>query len=521
MIDMEALKNLPVGLQNFESLRKDGYLYVDKTAFVYELAKSGRYYFLSRPRRFGKSMLQSTLHAYFEGRKELFEGLAVERLEKDWIKYPVLHLDLNLIKRGSPESLDSVLNDTLCEWEELYGSRESENTFALRFKGVICRAYEMTGQQVVILVDEYDKPILEEIDNPEAQERQREVLKQFYGVLKNLDGYIKFALLTGVTKFSKVSVFSGLNNLYDISMDSRFASICGITDEELDTVFVPYIQRLATALHRTYDEVREVLRVQYDGYHFCEDSVGIYNPFSLLCTFQSNKIKSYWFETGTPSYLVYLLKKYNFNLEQMATAEVDEEVLNSVDSQSKNPLPVIYQSGYLTIKDYDPEFGLYQLGFPNKEVENGFLKFILPSYASIDNTQSAFFITNFVKEIRAGKVDDFFKRMSSLFADTPYELVKDLENHYQNVLFIVTKLMGFYVKAEYHTSEGRIDIVLQTDDCTYVMEFKLNGTAEEALAQINDKNYALPFAADHRKLIKIGVNFSSKTRNIERWVVES
>jgi hypothetical protein len=520
MIDMEALKNLPVGIQNFDKLRKGDFLYVDKTAYLYQLAHSGCYFFLSRPRRFGKSMLQSTLHAYFEGRKELFEGLAIERLEKDWIKYPVLHLDLNLIKRGSPESLDSILTGTLCKWEKAYDLTQSESTFGERFANVIERAKEVTGQDVVILVDEYDKPILEEIDNPEAQERQREVLKQFYGVLKNLDGYIKFALLTGVTKFSKVSVFSGLNNLYDISMDSRFASICGITDEELDTVFVPYIQRLATALHRTYDEVREVLRVQYDGYHFCEDSVGIYNPFSLLCTFQSNKIKSYWFETGTPSYLVYLLKKYNFNLEQMATAEVDEEVLNSVDSQSKNPLPVIYQSGYLTIKDYDPEFGLYQLGFPNKEVENGFLKFILPSYASIDNTQSAFFITNFVKEIRAGKVDDFFKRMSSLFADTPYELVKDLENHYQNVLFIVTKLMGFYVKAEYHTSEGRIDVVLQTDDCTYVMEFKLNGTAEEALAQINDKNYALPFAADNRKLIKIGVNFSSKTRNIERWVVE-
>jgi hypothetical protein len=346
------------------------------------------------------------------------------------------------------------------------------------------------------------------------------VLKQFYGVLKNLDGYIKFALLTGVTKFSKVSVFSGLNNLYDISMDSRFASICGITDEELDTVFVPYIQRLATAMHRPYDEVREVLRVNYDGYHFCEDSVGIYNPFSLLCTFQSNKIKSYWFETGTPSYLVYLLKRHNFNLEQMATAEVDEDVLNSVDSQSKNPIPVIYQSGYLTIKDFDPEFGLYTLGFPNKEVENGFLKFLLPNYTSIDNSQSAFFVTNFVKEIRAGKVDDFFKRLSSLFADTPYELVKDLENHYQNVLFIVTKLMGFYVKAEYHTSEGRIDTVLQTDDYTYVMEFKLNGTAEEALAQINSKNYSLPFAADNRKLIKVGVNFSSTTRNIENWLIE-
>jgi hypothetical protein len=282
---------------------------------------------------------------------------------------------------------------------------------------------------------------------------------------------------------------------------------------------VPYIQRLATAMHRSYDEVRELLRVNYDGYHFCEDSVGIYNPFSLLCTFQSNKIKSYWFETGTPSYLVHLLKRHNFNLEKMTTAEVDEDVLNSIDSQSKNPIPVIYQSGYLTIKDFEPEFGLYTLGFPNKEVENGFLKFLLPNYASIDNTQAAFFVTNFVKEIRAGKVDDFFKRLSSLFADTPYELVKDLENHYQNVLFIVTRLMGFYVKAEYHTSEGRIDIVLQTDDYTYVMEFKIDGTAEEALAQINDKNYALPFAVDNRKLVKVGVNFSSKTRNIDRWII--
>jgi hypothetical protein len=517
---MEALKNLPIGIQNFEKLRKGNFLYVDKTALIYELVSTGSYYFLSRPRRFGKSMLQSTLHAYFEGKKELFEGLAIEKLEKDWIKYPVLHLDLNLIKRGDCKTLDSILNNALCEWEKIYGTEKSEDTLGTRFKGIIERAYEKTGQQVVILVDEYDKPILEEIDNPEVQERQRDVLKQFYGVLKNLDKYINFTLLTGVTKFSKVSVFSGLNNLYDISMDIRFASICGITDEELDTVFVPYIQRLATVMRRSYEEVREVLRVNYDGYHFCEESVGIYNPFSLLCTFQGNKIKSYWFESGTPSYLVYLLKRHNYNLEKMATAEVDEDVLNSVDSRSKNPIPVIYQSGYLTIKDFDEEFGLYTLGFPNKEVENGFLKFLLPNYASIDNTQSAFFVTNFVKEIRAGKVDEFLQRLSSLFADTPYELVKDLENHYQNVLFIVTKLMGFYVKAEYHTSKGRIDLMLQTSDYTYVMEFKLDGTAEEALAQINDKNYALPFANDNRKLIKVGVNFSSKTRNIERWIID-
>jgi hypothetical protein len=518
---MEALKNMPIGVQNFESLRKDGYLYVDKTALVYQLVTTGRYYFLSRPRRFGKSMLQSTLHAYFSGKKELFEGLAMEKLEKNWIKYPVLHLDLNLIKRGDPKSLDSILDNALCKWEKVYGLTPSENTFGVRFANIIERAKEVTGQDVVILVDEYDKPILEEIDNPDVQERQREVLKQFYGVLKNLDGYIKFALLTGVTKFSKVSAFSGLNNLYDISMDNRFASICGITDEELDTTFVPYIQRLATAMNRSYDEVREVLRVNYDGYHFCEDSVGIYNPFSLLCTFQSNKIKNYWFETGTPSYLVYLLKKRNYNLEDIISSRVKDNVLNSVNAQSTDPVPVIYQSGYLTIVGYDPTYDMYQLGIPNKEVEEGLYDFLLPYYTPISESQSAFYIMNFIEDIKAGRIDDFMHRLSSLFADTPYELVKDLENHYQNVLFIVSKLMGLYVRAEYHTSDGRIDLVLQTDNYTYVMEFKLDGTADEALAQINDKNYALPFVVDNRKLIKVGVNFSSKTRNIERWIIES
>jgi hypothetical protein len=517
---MEALKNMPIGVQDFEKLRKGDYLYVDKTAFIYQLVSTGCYYFLSRPRRFGKSMLLSTLHAYFSGKKKLFEGLAIEKLEKDWIEYPVLHLDLNVSEYRTEEDLRNKLSAHLNEWEQLYGKVDYEKSLGARFEGVIRRAYEKTGKRVVILVDEYDKPVLQTIENDELQETYRSILKGFYGALKSMDRCIKFAFLTGVTKFGKVSVFSDLNNLYDISLDGLYAPICGITGEELDTVFVPYIQRLATAMNRTYDEVREVLRLNYDGYHFCENSVGIYNPFSILCSFQSNKIKNYWFETGTPSYLVYLLKKHNYNLEFMSTVECDADVLNSVDSQSTNPVPVIYQSGYLTIKDYDPEFGLYTLGFPNREVEDGFLKYLLPNYASIDKTQTAFFITNFVKEIRAGKVDDFLKRLSSLFADTPYELVKDLENHYQNVLFIVSKLMGFYVKAEYHTSEGRIDLVLQTNDYTYVMEFKLDGTAEEALAQINDKSYALPFAADNRKLIKVGVNFSSQTRNIDRWLIE-
>jgi hypothetical protein len=336
-----------------------------------------------------------------------------------------------------------------------------------------------------------------------------------------MDGCIQFAFLTGVTKFGKISVFSDLNNLYDISMDKTYISICGITDEELDTVLTPYIQRLSTAMNLTYDEVREQLRKQYDGYHFCANSIGIYNPFSILCTFRSNEFKNYWFETGTPSYLVYLLKKHHYNLEYMTSAVVGNDVLNSVDSQSTDPLPVIYQSGYLTIKDYNPRFKVYTLGFPNAEVEEGFMNFLLPYYAQLPETQSGFSIMNFVSEVEAGKVDDFLKRLSSLFANTPYELVKDLENHYQNVLFIVSELMGFYVKVEYHTSDGRIDMVLQTDDYTYVMEFKLDGTAEEAMQQIDSKNYALPFAVDRRKLIKVGINFSSTTRNIERWIYKA
>jgi hypothetical protein len=515
---MSELQNLPIGIQSFEKLRKGDYLYVDKTDLIYRLVTTGCYYFLSRPRRFGKSMLLSTLQAYFSGQKELFEGLAISRLEKDWNTYPILHLDLNTEVYADVKALENKLNAALSSWEDTYGRNPVEQSFPTRFEGVIRRAYEKTGRGVVILVDEYDKPVLQAVEDEELQETYRNILKGFYGALKSMDGCIQFAFLTGVTKFGKISVFSDLNNLYDISMDKTYISICGITDEELDTVLTPYIQRLSTTMNLTYDEVREQLRKQYDGYHFCANSIGIYNPFSILCTFRSNEFKNYWFETGTPSYLVYLLKKHHYNLEYMTSAVVGNDVLNSVDSQSTDPLPVIYQSGYLTIKDYNPRFKVYTLGFPNAEVEEGFMNFLLPYYAQLPETQSGFSIMNFVSEVEAGKVDDFLKRLSSLFANTPYELVKDLENYYQNVLFIVSELMGFYVKVEYHTSDGRIDMVLQTDDYTYVMEFKLDGTAEEAMQQIDSKNYALPFAVDRRKLIKVGINFSSTTRNIERWI---
>jgi hypothetical protein len=519
-MNMEALKNLPIGVQNFESLRRDGYLYVDKTALMYRLAHEGRYYFLSRPRRFGKSMLISTLHAYFAGQKDLFKGLAVEQLEKEWTVHPVLHLDLNVGEYQTEDDLRNKLSISLAEWEKLYGESERGSSLGDRFVGVIRRACEITGQRVVILVDEYDKPMLQTINNEKLQDIYRIILKSFYGALKTEDKSICFALLTGVTKFSKVSVFSDLNNLEDISMDKEYAGLCGITDEELDTQFVPYVQRLADALGQTHKEVREELRLRYDGYHFHPNSVGIYNPFSLLNTFKKNVFNNYWFETGTPSYLVYLLQKHHYNLEHMASAIVDADTLNSIAPQATNPISVIYQSGYLTIRGYNPRFKTYTLGFPNQEVEEGFMNFLLPYYSRVSCGQTAFQIMNFVEEVEAGQTDAFLKRLSSLFADTPYELVKDLENHYQNVLFIVTKLLGFYVKAEYHTSEGRIDLLLQTADFTYVMEFKLDGTAEEALRQIEEKHYAQPFEGDaHRKLVKVGVNFSSATRNIERWVV--
>lgn len=515
-------KLYPIGIQNFESLRNDGYFYVDKTALLYRLVKTGRYFFLSRPRRFGKSLMISTLQAYFEGKKELFEGLAIEQLEKEWVKRPVLHIDLNIEKYNTPDSLDKILNDTLVQWEELYGTRPSETSFSLRFAGIIRRACEKSGERVAILVDEYDKPMLQAIGDVELQKAFRTTLKPFYGVLKSMDGYIKFALLTGVTKFGKVSVFSDLNNLNDISMDDLYVELCGITEKEIHTNFEDELHELADAQKMSYEDVCRELKACYDGYHFVENSIGIYNPFSLLNTFLKMKFGSYWFETGTPSYLVELLKRHNYDLYRMAHEETNADILNSIDSESTNPIPVIYQSGYLTIKGYDPRFGMYRLGFPNREVEEGFLKYLMPFYANADKVDSPFQIQKFVNEVETGQVDAFFRRLSSLMADTPYELVRDLELHYQNILFIVFKLVGFYVKAEYHTSEGRVDLVLQTDKYTYVMEFKFDSTAEEALRQINEKHYARPFEADTtRTLYKIGINFSSKTRNIEKWLVET
>lgn len=370
------IRKYPVGIQNFEDLRKEGYCYVDKTELMYQLVQSGKYYFLSRPRRFGKSLLLSTIQAYFEGKKELFHGLAVEQLEQEWNTYPVLHLDLNAQKYDTPESLYSMLNDALCNWESQYETRPSETTHSLRFQGVIQRAAEKCGQKVVVLIDEYDKPMLQAIGNEALQTEYRNTLKAFYGVLKSCDKYLRFAMLTGVTKFSKVSVFSDLNNLMDISLSSRFASICGITELELHQYFKEDIRLLGESQGMSPEDTLRELKQWYDGYHFSDRSEDIYNPFSLLNTFAQRQFGSYWFETGTPTFLVELLKHCRYDLNRLTQEMAMADSLNGMDSMEENPVPILYQSGYLTIKDFNQEFRYYTLGFPNKEVEEGFSKAI-------------------------------------------------------------------------------------------------------------------------------------------------
>ena len=514
-------RKLPIGIQSFEDLRNKGFKYVDKTAIVHRLVAEGKYYFLSRPRRFGKSLLLSTLEAYFLGKRNLFDGLAIANLEHDWMEYPVLYIDLNTRNYQDRNSLESELNKHLELWEAIYGNEYRERGLEERFTQIIRLAYGKTGRQVVILVDEYDKPLLQAIGKPELQDAYRAMLKGFYGALKSMDGYIRFAFLAGVTKFGKVSVFSDLNNLRDISMIPQYYDICGITEIELRDNFNDEVSELAAKSEKKVEDTYAELKENYDGYHFCQENLpGIYNPFSLLNAFASQRIDRYWFETGTPTYLVELLKLHQYNLSKIEKEQVVSDVLNSIDIASTNPLPVIYQSGYLTIKGYDSEFGLYRLGFPNKEVREGFIRFLIPSYTNVDEVGSGYEISCFVRSLREGNIEDFMERLQSFLSACPYELQPEQERHFQSVMYILTSLCGYYVDIESHTNKGRMDMTVQTKDYIYIFEFKFNRSAQEAIAQINEKGYLERFATDGRTLVKVGVNYSSAVRNIDSWLVE-
>ena len=514
-------RKLPIGIQTFEDIRNDGYLYVDKTALMWTIANIGKPFFLSRPRRFGKSLLISTFEAYFKGRRDLFTGLAVEQLEKKWEEYPVLHLDLNAEKYDSPDRLDAILSNQLTQWEAIYGRGEDETTLSSRFLGVIRRASEQAGRGVVVLVDEYDKPLLQAIQNEPLLDSYRSTLKAFYGVLKSADRYLRFAFLTGVTKFSQVSVFSDLNQLNDISLNYDFSTLCGITREELLANFEPEIAALSQANDMSTEEVVETMTRQYDGYHFHPNGEGVFNPFSVLNAFFSKEFGNYWFQTGTPTFLVKLLKESDYDLRLLMDGiETAASAFTEYRADRKNPIPLIYQSGYLTIKDYDRDVLLYTLGFPNDEVRYGFLNFLVPYYTEVTDDETGFHIAKFMRELRSGDVDAFMERLRVFFAGMPYDLSDNTERHYQAVFYVVFTLMGQFVETEIRSAHGRADAVVKTKDTIYVFEFKLNGSAEEALRQIDEKGYLIPYRLDGRRLVKVGVNFSKERRNVDRYIVE-
>ena len=534
---MNVPRKLPLGVQSFKDLREKGFLYVDKTAYLFRLANSSKVYFLSRPRRFGKSLFLSTLAAYFRGQKELFKGLYVEKAEEEqaaqenrtaWQAYPVLYLDFNTENYNDDKSMHTILHTHLVQWEKQYEADSSEQTFSSRFKGIIRRAYQQTGKQVVILVDEYDKPLLQTMGVNEAlNEHYRNTLKAFYSVIKTCDEYIRFAFLTGVTKFSKISIFSDLNNLKDISLHESYAGICGITQKELETNFQPEIQALAEKQKLDYAQALAALKQWYDGYLFHPAGEGMYNPYSILNAFDDKELKSYWFGTGTPTFLINFLKEAHYYIPNLdGNVELDEEGLQTYRAVAQDALPILFQAGYLTIKTYIPEARMYRLGFPNNEVRYGFLKNLLPAYSGLPFVETGKSVWNFVEDIRGGNVEGVMERLKSIISGIAYdnfteENLKLREQNYQTAVYLVFALMGQFVQTEVHCGTGRADCVVHTADTIYIFEFKLssNGTAEDALNQIKEKEYAAKYQVDDKKIVLIGSSFDEDARTIRDWQI--
>lgn len=510
----------PIGIQDFEKIRKDGFVYVDKTDLVYKMAQKGGYYFLSRPRRFGKSLLVSTLEAYFSGKKELFTGLALADLEKDWIEYPVLRMDLSGKSYDSPEVLQQVFDDYLSRWEKKYGIENKFTVPGIRFSQVIEAAYLQTGKRAVILIDEYDKPILDNMGNEELSDVFRNQLQGFYSVMKAKDGIIQFGFLTGVSKIGKLSVFSGLNNLKDISMDARYTDICGISEKDLKKYFKESIRELAEVNKMSVKACYTQLAQMYDGYHFRQNSTGIYNPFSVLNTFETGDFDNYWFETATPSFLVRFLQRGNYKLDDITRDRVPASLLKGGNSERPNAITLLYQTGYLTIKGYNEADRLYCLGYPNKEVEDSFMESLSEFYTPIDKNPGVLSAPKFVEDIRKGDVEMLMRRFTAFFADLDYQIMGDDELYFQNTMYVMLKIIGQQVQVERHTSNGRIDILIQTDRFVYIIELKRDKDPNDALDQIDEKGYDWPFMADERKVFKIGANFSTKNHRLENWVVK-
>ena len=516
----KIVNKYPVGIQTFEKIRENGYLYVDKTQYIVDFReKQMSYVFLSRPRRFGKSLFASTLQAYFAGRKELFEGLAIADYEKDWVKHPVLHFDLSGAKHFDEEGLKHYLDLQLKPYEKLYGRDDDELYPNDRLDGIVKRAYKQTGEKVVVIIDEYDAPLLDVVHEEDGLKQLRLIMQNFYSPLKKLDPYLEFTFITGITKFSQLSIFSELNNLDNISLFDQYSAICGISKTELTTQMKLDIEAMGEALNMTYEECLKELTQFYDGYHFSKNSEDIFNPFSLVKALNARDIAPYWFGSGTPSFLLKLLDKYHVNL---STLESQEAVLSSFDQSTEemiDALPLLYQSGYLTIKKYEPMFQEYTLGIPNKEVRDGLLNSLIPHYVNPRRSDNNAFLLGFCKAVYRNDIEAALEHMRTYMATIPYDLENHSEKHYQTIFYLMFSFLNIYIRTEVKSAIGRADAVMHMPDTIYVFELKVDKSAEEALAQIDEKGYMLPYHAEGKRLVKIGISFDSTQRTISDWKI--
>ena len=515
------------GIADFESIREKGRIYVDKTDLIYKLTQESKFVFLSRPRRFGKSLLCSTLKYYFQGRKDLFEGLAMAELEQDWKQHPVLHFDMSQCKnQPNMKEIEVAIEMQLKRFEALYGRDESESTPGKRFAGLIQRAHKQTGQKAVVILDEYDAPLLDYLHKPDELQQVRRIMQEFYQMVKVCDADEQFVFITGITKFSQLSIFSTLNNLTNISMDPAYTAICGITKDELLTVFDTDIQMLADEYGRPKQEVIETLKLQYDGYHFGKKSEDIFNPYSLMNAFKSKDIGYYWFGSGTPTFLFESMKRFNTNILDLSQLQVPSSQFDVPTEGMTSALPLLYQSGYLTIKGYDFDSTKYTLDFPNAEVKVGFMENFLSSMMGI-HSDSRGFAGDFYASLKRHDIDAALKHMQAYFASIPYlefgekELddITKYEAYYEVLTYVVFSIFNYRTFTQVKVARGRTDLVVFMHDATYVMELKMHGTAQEALDQINSKDYAIPYQADGKPVVKIGIAFSQETKTIKEWII--
>lgn len=518
---MAQARKYPIGIQTFSEIRERNYLYIDKTQYLADFIDKGyKYVFLSRPRRFGKSLFASMIHAYYEGRKDLFEGLAMGEYEKDWVKHPVLHFDMSAAKHMDKDMLERYLADMLTDQEAVFGYKSEKQDPNIRLKDLVVTANRLTGRKVALIIDEYDAPLLDVVHEELNLVALRRAMQNFYSPIKSLDPYLEFVFLTGITKFAQLSIFSELNNLFNISMYDQYSAICGISSEELHTQMLPDVERLAEHLHLSVDETFERLKQKYDGYHFSKNSEDVYNPFSLIKALASGDIGDYWFDSGTPTYIIKLLQKYNVGLRDLTGQDAGVSDFDVSPENMTTALPLLYQSGYLTIKHYEPMIDLYTLGYPNEEVRTGMVRSLAANYLTPAEGTNSSFVIKFVKAVIADDMEQALTLMRAYLAGVSYRLSNKTERDVQTIFYLVFSLIGSFIKVEEESAHGRADVVITLPSVVYVMELKFDGSADAALRQIDEKGYLIPYTADGKRLVKVGVNYSSEERTITEWRIE-